>query len=199
MAFDSKPEYLDLIEALSDTRITQEVKTDHVSFGSTKVQFYGSGATVTHLGQVRTTLKILLPPNALRRFLRTIGFYTDNSETHRALRGAGVFTTPQGQPATEVHSQEITLAFPGGQEASFDIQGVGSRGLHHLQVGARVTAIFASTGSDLVPFAIRCGFQWHLLWNGMLARLADARVWGLGELEGRLKGHCGYIVNTLPQ
>jgi len=199
MAFDSKPEYLELIEALSDTRITQEVKTDHVCFGSTKVQFYGSEATVAHLGQVRTALRILPAPNALRRFLKTIRIYTYDSETHQALRGAGVFTTPQGQPATEVHSQEIGLEFPGGQEASFDIQGVGSRGLHHLRIGAPVTAIFASTGSDLVPFAIRCGFQWHLLWNGMLARLADARVWGLGELEVMLKGHSGYIVDTLPK
>ena len=199
MAFDSKQEYLDLIEALSDTRVTQEVQTDYVSFGSTKVQFYGSEATVSHLGQVRTTLKILPAPNALRRMLWTMGIYTYDSETHSALRGSGVFTTPQGQPATEVHSQEITLAFPGGQEASFDIQGLGSRGLHHLQTGDWVTAIFASTGSDLVPFAIRCGVQWLLLWRGMYAHLAKARVWGLGELGVKLRGHCGYIYDTLPQ
>jgi hypothetical protein len=197
MAFDSKPEYLALIVALSDTPITRDVQTDHVSFGSTKVQFYGSEATVTHLGQVQTALKILPAPNALRRFLGAIGIYSYDAETHRALSNAGVFTTPQGQSATEVHSQEITLAFPIGQDAAFDIQGVGSRGLHHLRVGARVTAVFASTGSDLVPFAIRCGFQWHLLWNGILNRLVSSRAWGLGELEVRLKGHSGYIVDTL--
>ena len=55
MAFDSKPEYLELIEMLSDTPITQDVQTDHISFGSTKVKFYASQARVTHLGKVRTT------------------------------------------------------------------------------------------------------------------------------------------------
>ncbi len=147
MAFDSKPEYLDLIQTLSDTPITQEVNTDHVSFGSTKVQFYGSEATVADLGQVRTTLKILPKPNALRRFFRTVGIYTYDSQTHRALRGAGLFATPQGQPATEVHSQEITLAFPGGKEASFEVHGVGSRGLYHLRMGVRVGVNVSAQGA----------------------------------------------------
>jgi hypothetical protein len=198
MAFDSKPEYLDLIKALADTPVTRAVETDYVTFGSTKVRFLGSDATVTYLGPVRTSLRVFRQPSALRRVLRAFGLASyDDPETTIALRHSGVFTTPQGQPATEVHSQELTLAFAAGHEGTFDVHGVGSSGLHHLRPGVRVTAVFATTGSDLVPFAIKCGLQWHLLWNGILERLAAAKVWGLGELEVRLQGHSGYIVDTL--
>ena len=56
------------------------VATNVESNDSGKVQFYGSEATVTHLGQVRTTLKILPAPNALRRFLGAIGIHNYDAE-----------------------------------------------------------------------------------------------------------------------